>query len=365
VSGLEEFLVNLIECLVPATGQPALGTALPCAADMPPSSESLAMNRFRSLSVVAAATALLLPALPAHASCGSASCTLMTDRFAEGLGDPHEGWSVDLRLEAVTQDQLRRGTKDISASQVTGEETIERRTRNLNVVTTVGYGINTDWSLWLRVPVVKRDHKHDVVDENTGLPGETEKWRFTRLADVQAVARRQFSTEGSAFSYALFGGFKLPTGSTKVSNDDGVRAERALQPGSGTVDAIVGVSARQALGLSNAVFGQASLTEALRSDEHYKPGQRTEASIGWSHAYSPTLGAVLQLNLRHKSRDSGAQAEPELSGSTMVDLSPGVTFGIGHASTFYAYVQLPVYQDVNGIQLVPKYALALGWTSDF
>jgi hypothetical protein len=315
--------------------------------------------------VLAAATALLLPTLPAHASCGSASCSLMTDRFAEGLGDPHQGWSVDLRLEAVTQDQLRRGTKDISASQVTDEETIERRTRNLNVVTTIGYGINADWSLWLRIPVVNRDHKHDVVDEDTGDIGEAEKWRFTRLADVQAVARRQFSTEGSAFTYAVFGGFKLPTGSTKVSNDDGVRAERALQPGSGTVDAIVGVSARQALGLSNAVFGQASVTRSLGAYDDYKPGQRSELSLGWSHAYTPTLGAVLQLNLRHKSRDRGAQAEPELSGSTMLDLSPGVTVGVGQASTIYAYVQVPVYQDVNGVQLVPRYALALGWTADF
>ena len=39
--------------------------------------------------------------------------------------------------------------------------------------------------------------------------------------------------------------------------------------------------------------------------------------------------------------------------------------GVGHASTLYAYVQLPLYQKVNGIQLVPKSALALGWTADF
>jgi hypothetical protein len=88
-------------------------------------------------------------------------------------------------------------------------------------------------------------------------------------------------------------------------------------------------------------------------------------STGWSHAYSPSLGAVLQLNLRHRGRDSGAQAEPDNSGSTALDLSPGVTFGVGHASTMYAYVQLPVYQKVNGIQLVPRSALALGWTGDF
>jgi hypothetical protein len=34
-------------------------------------------------------------------------------------------------------------------------------------------------------------------------------------------------------------------------------------------------------------------------------------------------------------------------------------------STLYAYVQLPLYQDVNGIQLVPRNSFALGWTADF
>ena len=106
----------------------------------------------------------------AHASCGSAFCTLMTDRYAQGTGEPHLGWSADVRLEAVTQDCLRSGTHNLDASEVTGEETIERHTKNLNLVTTLSYGLNRDWSLSLRIPVVKRDHLHDLVDETTGLP---------------------------------------------------------------------------------------------------------------------------------------------------------------------------------------------------
>ena len=312
-----------------------------------------------------AASALALLALPAGASCGSAFCSLMTDRYAQGAGDPHLGWSTDLRIESVTQDRLRSGTRNLDASEVTGEEAIERHTRNLNVVTTVGYGFDANWSVSVRVPVVRRDHLHDLLDETPGLPSTPEQWRFTRLGDVQLLARHQGLSTDLTSAYALFGGLKLPTGSIHVVNADGSRAERALQPGSGTTDLVLGVAARHAVGMSQTLIGQASVTQALNTREDFRPGRSIELSAGLSHAFTPKVGAVLQVNLRKRERDSGAQAEPENSGSTTLNLSPGLTLGVGAGSTLYAYVQRPVYQRVNGIQLVPRSALALGWTADF
>ena len=323
------------------------------------------MNKHSILQSTPAALVIAALTPAAQASCGSAFCTLMTDRYAQGSGEPHLGWSADVRLEAVTQKQLRSGTTNLDASQVTGEEAIERHTKNLNLVTTLGYGIDADWSVSVRIPVVHRDHLHDLIDEQTGQASTPEQWRFTRVGDVQVLARRQFLGSSAVTSYALFGGLKLPTGSTQVTNGDGSRAERALQPGSGTTDLVFGIAGRQATGLTDALIGQASMSQALNSREEFKPGRRMELSAGWSHAYSQNLGTVLQLNLRQRARDSGAQSEPDNSGSTTVDLSPGITVGVGHASTLYAYVQVPLYQKVNGIQLVPHSALALGWTTDF
>jgi len=323
------------------------------------------MNKHSILQSTPAALVIAALTPAAQASCGSAFCTLMTDRYAQGSGEPHLGWSADVRLEAVTQEQLRSGTTNLDASQVTGEEAIERHTKNLNLVTTLGYGIDADWSVSVRIPVVHRDHLHDLIDEQTGQASTPEQWRFTRVGDVQVLARRQFLGSSAVTSYALFGGLKLPTGSTQVTNGDGSRAERALQPGSGTTDLVFGIAGRQATGLTDALIGQASMSQALNSREEFKPGRRMELSAGWSHAYSQNLGTVLQLNLRQRARDSGAQSEPDNSGSTTVDLSPGITVGVGHASTLYAYVQVPLYQKVNGIQLVPHSALALGWTTDF
>jgi len=321
------------------------------------------MNNYKMKLTIAGALAAMTTA--ASASCGSAFCTLMTDRYAQGTGEAHLGWSADLRIESVSQSRLRSGTSTINANQVTGEDAIERHTKNLNVVTTLGYGFDENWSVSLRIPVVRRDHLHDLIDDTTGLPSTSEQWRFTKLGDVQVLARRQALSSDMTTAFAWFGGLKLPTGSTKVVNADGSRAERALQPGTGTTDAVIGVAGRRAVGINDALIGQVSVSAALKKQEEFRPGTRVEASVGWSHAYSEGLGAVLQLNVRHRGHDSGDQAEPSNSGSTTIDLSPGVTFGLGHSSTLYGYVQLPLYQKVTGIQLVPRSSIAVGWTRDF
>jgi hypothetical protein len=291
----------------------------------------------------------------------------MTDRYAQGV-EAHPGWSADVRIESVTQKQLREGTHKISADDAiaAGEEAIETRTRNTNIVTTLSYGLDADWSVSLRLPFVKRDHLHDVVDSSTTpITLTPEQWKFNKVGDVQLLARRQMVAGDGKTATAVFGGLKLPTGSTQIANGDGTVAERALQPGTGTTDVVIGVAARQATGLNDAAIAQLSFSKALAEKDGFKPGDRFEASVGWSHAYAHNLGAVLQLNFRQRGRDAGVNAEPTLSGSTTIDLSPGLTVGAGHGSTLYGYVQLPVYQKVNGIQLVPRSSLALGWTSDF
>lgn len=300
----------------------------------------------------------------AHASCGSSYCSLLNDRFALGTWD-HVGWSADFRLESVTQDRLRTGARTIGAAEVSGEQVLERHTRNTNLVTTLERSFDMNWSLTLRVPVVRRDHLHDPIDEATGAIGPSEQWRFSRLSDVQLLARWQDARNAPDSSWAVTAGLKLPTGSKTVTNTDGARAERALQPGSGTTDLVLGVASRRTVWDTNALNLQATWTQALNGSEQFKPGRRIEVAAGWAHAYNPTLSAVLQLNLVLKARDSGDQAEPDNSGSTTLSLSPGVSVAVGVRSIVYAFVQLPVYQKVNGIQLVPKTSVAVGCTTSF
>ena len=307
---------------------------------------------------------LALAGATAHASCGSAFCTLLNDRFALGTWDD-AGLLLDVRLEAVTQNRLRSGTRTLSSADVTNEEAIERRTRNRNLVATLDYAFDPHWSLAVRAPVVDRDHVHDLFDPDTGSAGPTERWKFTRVGDVQVLGRWQPQEAQAQLAWALTAGFKLPTGSKSLVNTDGTRAERALQPGSGTADLVVGASLRRALGLADAITAQATLTQPLNMSEQFKPGRRIEVSAGWAHAVSPAWSTVLQVNAAHRARDRGGQAEPANSGSATVSISPGLSVAVTSSDTVYAFVPVPLYQRVNGIQLVARPSLAAGWTHAF
>ncbi len=301
----------------------------------------------------------------AHASCGATSCNLINDRFALGTWD-RTGWSADLRLESVTQDRLHEGRRHIDASALPdGEEAIERHTRNLNLVATLENAIDPQWSVALRLPVLSRDHAHDLLDEEAGAPGAHERWRFTRLGDVQALLRWQAPAPSTDVRWALTGGLKLPTGPRTVANGDGSVAERALQPGSGTTDLILGASARAVLGIADALSVQFSWIEALNEKDGFRPGRRLDLSAGWAHAMSPGWSVLLQANLGRRGRDSGVQAEPSMSGSTTFSLSPGASAVLGHDDSVYGFVQVPLLQRTNGVQLVPTWSLALGWTHAF
>lgn len=294
---------------------------------------------------------------PALASCGAASCTLTTDRFVQGSWD-QPGLYFDLRAEYLRQDRLLSGSHRIGADQVT-EETVERETINRNLVATLDWAFTPSWAVSVRVPYLDRRHVHDVLPDTPGDPVVTERWDIRRLGDVQVVGRYQLPLEGDT-AYAVTAGVKLPTGSHTVANDEGVVAERSLQPGTGTTDLVVGASARRSLSDRDAAFGVVSYGAALDSRDGFRPGYRADLSLGLVHQYAGGWSAALQVNVANRGRDSGVAAEPDLSGSTTVQLSPGVNVAIGGATHLYGFVQVPVYQHVNGIQLVPRWSAVVG-----
>jgi outer membrane putative beta-barrel porin/alpha-amylase len=305
--------------------------------------------------------ALALAPLTAAASCGSAFCTINTSWDAHGAWlEP--GARLDLRYESIRQDQPRSGTRNLQVGEIPRHHD-EVLTENRNLLGTLDYTFNQDWGVNLLVPMVDRHHDHIHNHQGAQIP---ENWDFRELGDVRVMARRRLSTteDKQAPAVGTSGvnfGLKLPTGKSDVRNSDGELAERSLQPGSGTTDAVLGAYYSQHLPLrSLSWFVQGLAQLPLNTHDEYRPGNRFNFDMGVRRELGDRLGLLLQVNALYRGRDRGAQAEPEDTGGQFVFLSPGLSYAFSPRVQVYGFVQLPLYQYVNGVQLVASHAIAVG-----
>ena len=310
--------------------------------------------RFRHI----AAFAGLLSSLsnPAAASCGSAFCTIATTYEALGIRlEP--GFRFDLRGDYVDQNTLRSGRHKVSTSGIPDTHD-EIGTINRNLVATLDYSWSPNWGISLLVPYVSRSHDHTFNDPVEGpIP---ENWNFDGFGDVKVIGRYQINrANGAALGVRL--GLTLPTGSFNEVNREGERAERTLAPGTGTTQLIAGLYANGWFGTSTlGYFASATVQTPLNSREDFRPGAQFAVNAGVSYPVASDVALLLQVNALLKWRDSGFQAEPEDSGSTQVFVSPGLNITVVRNLFLYGFVQLPIYQRVNGTQLTADWAAVAG-----
>ncbi len=318
------------------------------------------MKHIKTLFLVMAL--LLLPFL-AHANCGSAFCNLNTDWDIQSIATK-PGIRLDLRAEYIKQDELRQGSHKIKpAGEV--DEHDEIRTINRNYLATIDWSIDADWGVTFRLPFIDRAHQH-VHNEDDGLGGvdpELEKWDFSGLGDIQALGRYRFYHDAKSSAGVRFG-LKLPTGDIREKNSAGEQAERTLQPGTGSVDTILGAYYNHHEG-NLGWFVQGAWQQTVHDRDNFKPGRKLNADIGLSYSASPDLSLLLQLNAQHKSKDTGINAEPIESGSSTLSLSPGLSYRFTGNTHIYGFVQAPIYQYVRGTQLTSDWSAAVGINTSF
>ncbi|MBL8448240.1 MAG: hypothetical protein JNJ44_12600, partial [Zoogloeaceae bacterium] len=217
-----------------------------------------------------------------------------------------------------------------------------------------------NWGLSVTVPVADRSHDHIHNHHGDQLD---EKWEFRDLGDVRIVGRRQWILESNGslgFAGVTFG-TKLPSGHFDVTNREGDEAERSLQPGSGTTDLILGAYYSRVHAESGfSWFAQAQIQRPVAERQDYRPGSRLAVDLGLRKELNPRVGLMLQLNGLLAGRDRGDEAEAEDSGQRAVHLSPGISVSPVRGFQLYAFVQLPLHQKVNGVQLTAEQGFTAG-----
>lgn len=304
---------------------------------------------------------LLLAATQAQA-CGACGCTLNSDWASQGYA-VRPGWRFDLRADYFNQDDLRMGTKAVGRGtfEFPNEQEIQEKTLNRNLTATLDYSPSPDWGVALLVPVFHRYHA-------TIAEGDTEPSfsKASGLGDVRVLGRYQGFSEDHSFGVQL--GFKLATGDTKQAFHAGPQAgqplDRGLQLGTGTTDLLFGAYAFGSLAADWGCFGQVLFQKPLAEKDGFKPGDGLNANLGVRYMGWRGIAPHLQVNVRAEQRESGVNADVANSGATLVYLSPGLTVEAGPAMQVYVFVQVPVAQRVNGLQIEPRWSASVGmhWT---
>jgi hypothetical protein len=290
-------------------------------------------------------------------ACSSCGCALSSDWASQGFGAA-SGFNVDLRYDYFNQNQLRSGTSTVDRGSIfPAEREIQQETINRNYTLTLDYSPNADWGINLQIPYFDRFHT-TVIDGDTDVSTSHTK----SLGDLRVLGRYQgFSHDHSS---GVQFGLKFATGSFHNNFIDGPQADtpldRGLQPGTGTTDLLVGGYNFGALSRNWDYFAQALLQQPLNSREDFRPGTGLNVNAGLRYVANERFTPQIQLNLRAERRESGANADVENSGATLLYLSPGVTVHVTHNLHVYGFFQMPVYQRVNGFQIEPRYTVSAG-----
>lgn len=291
---------------------------------------------------------------PVGASCGASFCTANSNWETQETGAT-EGLRLDARFEYVDQDQPLAGDSKVGVGEIRQHHD-EVRTINRNLLLGADYAFSPAWSLGVKLPLIEREHLHVHNHRGTPIP---ESWELRGLGDAQVTVRHARPHPRDALAGVRVG-LKLPTGSFDETSSSGL-AERTLQLGTGTTDAIVAAYYQRALepGVTSA-FTQLTLQTPLNKRDDYQPGTQVALDVGGRYALGERIAAMLQLNTLFKERDRGGQAEPANTGGLLFALTPGMSFALGRHAQIYTFLQQPLYQYVNGVQLTADRAFVLG-----
>jgi hypothetical protein len=209
---------------------------------------------------------------------------------------------------------------------------------------------NEDWGVMAEVPYTER---HFATEVGPGTIGEFD---HGSLGDIRLMG--VYSGFSPDMSTGITFGVKLPTGDHTYPNFD-----QDTEIGSGSTDILLGGYHSGQIDFAGDFvwYAQVLWQHHIATQDGYTPGPELNGAIGisynnWNLSSHATLAPVLQLLVSERGRDSGPVADPDNSGYQRLLISPGLSLSVNQWK-LYADVEVPVWQHMNGNQLIAPYAL--------
>lgn len=288
--------------------------------------------------------ALLLTAFALLSPLEASACACGCGVFAVGtsaLLPDGTGGTAFLEYDLLDQTQNWNGTSAAPAA-----DNNDKNVRSDFYTAGLQYMFNRDWGINLEVPYTDRLF----ITEDSG---SVHSFHHDALGDVRLMG--MYTGLSDDMSTGLSFGVKLATGDYTYKGID-----RDTSIGTGTTDLLLGIYHQMSLNADNTWtgFAQAHYDRALAAHAGYRPGNELDAAAGayysgWQFGRSSTLAPVLQLLMSDRLRDTGVNANPPDTGYLRFLAAPGLELDMGSVH-FYGDVEFPLYQDVNGNQLVGR-----------
>jgi hypothetical protein len=158
---------------------------------------------------------------------------------------------------------------------------------------------------------------------------------------------------------------KTPWGENDVT-EDGERLEEHVQPGTGATNLTGGLAGLYLLDADSSLYASVGYTGTGRNRFGYKYGDNVQANVVYDRKVTDWLDGVLEVNFLDAKKDQvdaeGLQ-DPDTGGQSLY-LTPRIGVNIVRGLVARAAVQIPVWENLNGIQDI-KPAFSAGLTYVF
>ena len=249
-----------------------------------------------------------------------------------------------------------------------GEETTDPLDRELTVyeeTLTAVYGVTGDFTVALTLPIVQKTLKF------TTSTGSRAKIHSSGVGDLSLVGVYRFYRRDvplGTTQLSFIGGLELPTGSNDRTDSDvpaltggtSTRIPRDLQPGSGSVDGIVGLAAFQNF---DRLSFYGSLQGKINSEaDDFKFGNRLHYDLAADYVLlkERNLFLILEFNGRYEARSEENERDVRNSGGHSLFISPGLQYLPLPYLILETSIQLPIFEELNATQLGTDFSIVVG-----
>lgn len=194
--------------------------------------------------------------------------------------------------------------------------------------------------------------RETTVKSSSGSFSETASFKGSGLGDIIVLGKYQIvaPTITSPWEFSMGAGAKLPVG-RYLQDRNGTRLSIDLQAGNGAADLLGwGFVLKSLPNLGLRFFGSTLYRYAGMNFDGYRFGDEFLVTIGSEYSVLEYLDLSLLLKGRFAQQDFSNGRMLQSTGGQMYSAVPNFVYREGN-SIFRAFLQLPVYRNVNGIQL--------------